>query len=156
MELWNFLFWTHLILNTSMTSIIIEKSKCCDSWYEIFDNFYQLFKINSAENMQMYLRSIDSWNITRMRRDELKNSKIKRAALFQTRPMALHLAFSRGKTSAKTTLVSVYQLQFGTPRIHLMSLLQIQWNQRHKQWHIQKRWRWWAPLNLLNLLTSIY
>ena len=138
-----------------MTSIIIEKSKCCDTWYEIFYNFYQLFKINSSENMQIYLRSIDSWNITRMRRDELKNSKIKRAALFQTRPMALHLAFSRGKTSAKTTLVSVYQLQFGTPGIHLMSLLQIQWNQRHKQWHIQKRWRWWAPLNLLNLLTSI-
>ena len=57
-----------------MTSIIIEKSKCCDTWYEIFYNFYQLFKINSSENMQIYLRSIDSWNIIRMRRDELKQA----------------------------------------------------------------------------------
>ena len=55
-----------------------------------------------------------------MHQDELKISKIFH---FGRKPpsskpglsTALRLAFSRGKTSTKTTPVSVYQLQFGTP-----------------------------------------
>ena len=73
-----------------------------------------------------------------------------KATLFQTRPiygLAIGLQQMQDINKDNTSFslsITIWDTSEGY-------LLQIQWNQRHQKSHKQKRW--WAPLNLLNLLT---
>ena len=127
LKLWNFSFWMQSRININDFDYHWEVQMLRYIVWNILITFYNFIRLINCwksilqlnQKIYKYICDQQTLGIYQNASRWIKNFQNfpfwKKAALFQTRPMTLRLAFSRGKTSAKTTPVSVYQLQFGTP-----------------------------------------
>ena len=162
LKLWNFSFWMQSRININDFDYDWEVQMLRYIVWNILITFYNFIRlINCSKsilqlNQKIYKYICDQQtlgiyqNASRWIKNFQNFPFWMKATLFQTRPiygLAIGLQ-QRQDINKDNTSFSLSITIWDTSEGYL---LQIQWNQRHQKSHKQKRW--WAPLNLLNLLT---